>query len=71
MTVAARRGLLTAEALYANGKKLEGFPVNVPKGLYPERASLLPGTIEMFERNGLSSADDVLCARRIFVFELA
>jgi hypothetical protein len=58
--------------LFANGKQLERFPVKVPNGLYPERASLLPGVIELFERSKRAhSSDDILCARRIFVFELA
>lgn len=57
--------------LFANGKKLERFPVKIPNGLYPERASLSPSVIELFERTKtVPSADDVLCARRIFTFEV-
>ncbi len=57
--------------LFANGKQLERFPVKVPIGLYPERASLLPGVIDLFERSkAVPTSDDILCARRIFVFEL-
>ena len=60
-----------AITLFANGKKLERFPVKIPNGLYPERASLSPSVIELFERTkAVPSADDVLCARRIFVFEV-
>jgi hypothetical protein len=52
--------------LFANGKKLERFPVRVPNGLYPERVSLAPAVIELFERTrAVPSTDDVLCARRI------
>jgi hypothetical protein len=58
--------------LFANGKQLERFPVKVPIGLYPEGASLLPGVIELFERTKVvPSSDDILCARRMFVFELS
>lgn len=59
-------------SLFANGKQLEGFPVQVPDGLYPERTSLLPEVIGLFERTKAApSADDILCARRIFVFEVS
>ncbi len=61
-----------AIALFANGQRLERFPVRVPIGLYPERASLFPPVIELFERTGAASAaNDILCARRVFVFELS
>jgi len=61
-----------AISLFANGKKIERFPVRVPIEFYPERASLLPDAIELFERaKAVPAIDDILCARRIFVFELS
>jgi hypothetical protein len=61
-----------AIVLFANGQRLERFPVRVPIGLYPERASAFPSAIELFERTRAApSATDILCARRVFVFELS
>jgi hypothetical protein len=60
-----------AISLFANGQRLERFPVKVPIGLYPERASLSEAVIGLFERtHAAPAADDILCARRVFVFDL-